>query len=79
MNQEEARAFLSKRGFGLSKREKLDKKVARAKEARDKNLYENLNPPVLNAEARIAEAIKQAEQTQRNIDALNQGEVNEDV
>ena len=74
MNQEEARAFLSKQRFGLSKREKLDRKVARAKEDRDKHLYTNLNLPVPNAEARIAEAIKQAEQTQRNIDALNQGE-----
>jgi hypothetical protein len=74
MNQEEARAFLSKHGFGQSKREKLDKKISRMQEARDKHLYTNLNPPVLNAEARIAEAIKQAEQTQRNIDALNKGE-----
>jgi hypothetical protein len=74
MNREEARAYLSKRGFGLSKREKLDKKMSRTKEDSDKHLYKNPHPPIPNAEARIAEAIKQAEQTQRNIDALNKGE-----
>jgi hypothetical protein len=74
MNQEEARAYWSKHGFGLSKREKLDKKVGHMRDARDKHLYVNPHPPVPDAEARIAEAIKQAEQTQRNIDALNQGE-----
>lgn len=72
--KQETRQYFATQKLSLSEQEKRDRKLSRMQNARDKHLYENLNPPVPNAEARIAEAIKQAEQTQRNIDALNQGE-----
>lgn len=61
----------------ISKKEqdKRDRQIAHARAAYQKKLYVNPSPPVPDAKARIAAAIAQAEQTQRNIDALtNEGE-----
>ena len=76
MSQDEAKIFLDANVY-VKPQAKLDRKKGAMRDARAKHLYTNPHPPIPNAEARIAEAIKQAEQTQRNIDALNQGEVDE--
>jgi phosphatidylethanolamine-binding protein (PEBP) family uncharacterized protein len=75
MNKEEANEFLSRHRATTSKQDKKDRHMSTMRDARQKNLYANPCPPIPDAKARIAEAIAQAEQTQRNIDALdNEGE-----
>jgi hypothetical protein len=75
MNQKEAREYFSKQRFGLSKQDKLDRKVSTMRDARKKHLYNNPHAPIPDAKARIAEAIAQLEQTLRNLDALTEGEM----
>ena len=73
MTKEEARAFLDEHIF-VKPQAKREKAKASMRDARAKHLYDNPHPPISNAKERIAEAIKQAEKTQRNIDALDKGE-----
>jgi hypothetical protein len=73
LSKEEARVILDKHAF-IKPQEKRDRAQGRMRDARAKHLYINPHSPIPNAAERIAEAIKQAEQTQRNIDALDKGE-----
>lgn len=73
MSKDEARALLNKTAF-TKPQEKREREMTRMRDARAKHLYINPHAPIPNAAERIAEAIRQAEQTQRNIDALDKGE-----
>ena len=57
----------------LTPQERRDRRLARLREYKKKLLTLTPSAPIPDAKARIAEAIKQAEQTQRNIDSLDQG------
>ena len=55
----------------MNAQERHDRKINRMRDARAKHLYTNPSAPIPDAKARIAEAIAQAERTERNIEALN--------
>ena len=73
MIRPETKAYLDKQLFRLPKQERKDRNAERMRIA-SRQKKENPIAPVPDAKARIAEALRQAEQTQRNIDALNEGE-----
>jgi hypothetical protein len=75
MGRKEVRDYFRTQRISLTTQERQDRKKKRNQENRQKHLYENSNEPIPDIKARIAEAIAQAEQTQRNIDALTEGEM----
>jgi len=74
MSKKEAKIILDATVF-VKPQVRRDRKIGAMRDARAKHLYINPHAPIPDAMERIAEAIKQAEQTQRNIDALDKGEI----
>ena len=69
-NSVKAREYFDKQ-MKYAKQLQRDRSVAACREDRKKHLYTNPSAPIPDAKARIAEAIAQAERTERNIEALN--------